>query len=69
MVLAMHGIKGKNVIVNAPTGSGKTMVASLICKAHLLRFEELGENDQVAAKKPKVLYLVPRFTILQHIYR
>ena len=49
--LAKPGIEGKNYIVVAPTGSGKTLVAALVISDHL-------EKNQHKDDKPKVVFIV-----------
>ena len=49
--LANPGIEGKNYIVVAPTGSGKTLVAALVISKHLQKNQH--NND-----KPKVVFIV-----------
>ena len=49
--LASPGINGKNYIVVAPTGSGKTLVAALVISDHL-------EKNQHEDEKPKVVFIV-----------
>ena len=49
--LAQPGLDGKNYIICAPTGSGKTLVAAMIISEHLKKGQEIGEER-------KVLFLV-----------
>ena len=49
--LANPGIEGKNYIVVAPTGSGKTLVAALVISKHLQKNQH---NDE----KPKAVFIV-----------
>ncbi|XP_078675654.1 ATP-dependent RNA helicase DHX58-like [Branchiostoma floridae x Branchiostoma belcheri] len=66
--LAEPAIQGKNTIVCAPTGSGKTHVAMSIIKQHLdkrLFFQRDAQKVNVA----KVLVLTPEVTILDQHYR
>ena len=49
--LAEPGINGKNYIVVAPTGSGKTLVAAVVISKHL-------EKNQSNEVKPKVVFIV-----------
>lgn len=51
MELAEPGIQGKNCIIVAPTGSGKTLVAALVISKHL-------EKNQHKDDKPKVVFIV-----------
>ncbi|XP_066113037.1 antiviral innate immune response receptor RIG-I isoform X1 [Saccopteryx bilineata] len=44
--LASPAIKGKNTIICAPTGCGKTFVALLICEHHLQKFPQ-GQKGKV----------------------
>eukprot|EP00058_Branchiostoma_floridae_P024799 XP_002610289.1 hypothetical protein BRAFLDRAFT_93024 [Branchiostoma floridae] len=66
--LAEPGIQGKNTIVCAPTGSGKTHVAMYIIKEHLDKriFIKSGDHKGNVAK---VLVLTPEVTILDQHYR
>ena len=50
--LAQPGIRGENYIICLPTGTGKTLVASMIVADHLKRKMEGG-------KQGKVLFIVP----------
>lgn len=45
--LAQPGIEGKNYIVIAPTGSGKTLVAALIISNHLQEGKNKDEDRQI----------------------
>ena len=49
--LAEPGLDGKNYIICAPTGSGKTLIAAMIISEHLKKGQEIGE-------KRKVLFMV-----------
>ncbi|XP_064630220.1 antiviral innate immune response receptor RIG-I-like isoform X2 [Lineus longissimus] len=55
--LARPGLEGKNAIVCAPTGSGKTYVALAIAKNHL---EQAREKD-----RPCVIYAVDKVNLIQ----
>ncbi len=52
--LAKPGIEGKNCIIVAPTGSGKTLVAAIIITEHLKKLQASDDVDDVA----KVVFLV-----------
>lgn len=75
--LAKPALLGYNTIICAPTGSGKTMVASLICQSHLERSypiisdhsNDLNDVQLALIPDPKILVVVPRFAILLHVYR
>ncbi|XP_078592219.1 ATP-dependent RNA helicase DHX58-like [Branchiostoma floridae x Branchiostoma japonicum] len=66
--LAEPGIQGKNTVVCAPTGSGKTHVAMYIIKEHLDKriFIKSGDQKENVAK---VVVLTPEVTILDQHYR
>ncbi|CAH1262872.1 IFIH1 [Branchiostoma lanceolatum] len=66
--LAEPAIRGKNTIVCAPTGSGKTHVAMYIIKEHLDKRIFLKSGTQ-KAHVAKVLVLTPEVTILDQHYR
>ncbi|KAK0393789.1 hypothetical protein QR680_000402 [Steinernema hermaphroditum] len=52
--LVEEAIMGKNTIICAPTGSGKTVVASYIIKDHLQKAAESGKGARVAMMVPTV---------------
>ena len=45
--LAEQGLAGKNYIICAPTGSGKTLVAAMIISEHLKKGQKIGEERKV----------------------
>ena len=51
------GLKGKNLLIAAPTGSGKTLIGELAILSHLL-----GNEDK------KALYLVPLKAVANEKY-
>ncbi|NXE55482.1 DDX58 helicase, partial [Casuarius casuarius] len=55
--LAQPAIKGKNTIICAPTGSGKTFVALLICEHHL--------QNVPAGRKGKVVFLATKVPVYE----
>ncbi|NXT86929.1 DDX58 helicase, partial [Anhinga rufa] len=55
--LAQPGINGKNTLICAPTGSGKTVVALLICEHH---FENMP-----AGQKAKVVFLATKVPVYE----
>ncbi|XP_017941674.2 probable ATP-dependent RNA helicase DDX58 isoform X2 [Manacus vitellinus] len=62
--LAQPAINGKNTLICAPTGSGKTFVALLICEHHL--------QNMPSGKKPKVVFLatkVPVYEQQKNVFR
>lgn len=74
--LADAAIKGENSLVCAPTGSGKTMVALHVCKAHLEEslVRTLHTQTSLSLRRPtqtpvKVVYATPRYALLQQVYK
>ncbi|NXU12873.1 DDX58 helicase, partial [Pardalotus punctatus] len=62
--LAQPAINGKNTLICAPTGSGKTFVALLICEHHL--------QNVPAGRKAKVVFLatkVPVYEQQKNVFR
>ncbi|XP_062456356.1 antiviral innate immune response receptor RIG-I isoform X2 [Rhea pennata] len=55
--LAQPAINGKNTIINAPTGSGKTFVALQICEYHL--------QNMPAGRKGKVVFLATKIPVYE----
>nr|QDE10796.1 cytoplasmic helicases retinoic acid-inducible protein I [Andrias davidianus] len=55
--LAQPALRGKNTIICAPTGSGKTIVSLLICEQHL--------KTQPAGQKGKVLFLATKVPVYE----
>uniref|UniRef100_A0A914XQX9 Helicase ATP-binding domain-containing protein n=1 Tax=Plectus sambesii TaxID=2011161 RepID=A0A914XQX9_9BILA len=56
--LATCALQGKNTIICAPTGSGKTIVAIKIIREHLFDGDRLNENR-------KVCFLVPSTVLVE----
>ena len=52
MELATPGLQGKNYILVAPTGTGKTLIAGYIIMNHLKQMKEKGKNGKVAFVTP-----------------
>ena len=52
MELAAPGLQGKNYILVAPTGTGKTLIAGYIIMNHLKQMKEKGKNGKVAFVTP-----------------
>uniref|UniRef100_A0A7E5A098 Helicase ATP-binding domain-containing protein n=1 Tax=Panagrellus redivivus TaxID=6233 RepID=A0A7E5A098_PANRE len=52
MELAVNAIKEDNVVIVAPTGTGKTIIATYIIRHHIFELKRTG-------KKPKVAFVVP----------
>ncbi|NXG52992.1 DDX58 helicase, partial [Psilopogon haemacephalus] len=55
--LAQPAINGKNTLICAPTGSGKTFVAILICEHHL--------QNVLPGRKPKVAFLATKVPVYE----
>ncbi|XP_014816376.1 PREDICTED: probable ATP-dependent RNA helicase DDX58 isoform X1 [Calidris pugnax] len=55
--LAQPAISGKNTVICAPTGSGKTFVALLICEHHL--------QNMPAGRKGKVVFLATKVPVYE----
>ncbi|NWV29627.1 DDX58 helicase, partial [Origma solitaria] len=55
--LAQPAINGKNTLISAPTGSGKTFVALLICEHHL--------QNVPSGRKAKVVFLATKVPVYQ----
>jgi interferon-induced helicase C domain-containing protein 1 len=45
--LAKEAVEGKNVIICAPTGSGKTIVGAFIVREHLINAIQSGQKAKV----------------------
>ena len=52
MELATPGLQGRNYILVAPTGIGKTLIAGFIIMNHLKQMKEKGKNGKVAFVTP-----------------
>ena len=52
MELAAPGLQGKNYILVAPTGIGKTLIAGYIIMNHLKQMKDKGKNGKVAFVTP-----------------
>ncbi|NXI91425.1 DDX58 helicase, partial [Psophia crepitans] len=55
--LAQPAINGKNTLICAPTGSGKTLVALMICEHHF--------QNMPAAQRAKVVFLATKVPVYQ----
>uniref|UniRef100_A0A8C8RFD0 RNA helicase n=1 Tax=Pelusios castaneus TaxID=367368 RepID=A0A8C8RFD0_9SAUR len=67
--LAQPAISGKNTIICAPTGSGKTFVALLICDSHLQNLPK-GQKGKIVFLATKVpVYEQQKNVFMQHFKR
>jgi ERCC4-related helicase len=69
IALAEPAVEGKNTLVCAPTGSGKTMVAAIIIKEYLQNYTINNLNPEKKYMMPKIVVVVPRFVIMLHVYK
>ncbi|KAK0412263.1 hypothetical protein QR680_006120 [Steinernema hermaphroditum] len=67
--LVEEAVTGKNTIVCAPTGSGKTVVASYIIKDHLQKMANSGKNARVVMMVPTIPLVEQQCTALNVFFR
>ncbi|XP_054438908.1 antiviral innate immune response receptor RIG-I [Pteronotus mesoamericanus] len=67
--LASPAIKGKNTIICAPTGCGKTFVALLICEHHLKKFPQGQKGKVVFFANQLPVYEQQKSVFLNHFER